>query len=97
MIKGLRIKDPTLIPLADYHRLPQRPIYDRTGAKIMRPIIIELTNASDKRKIYNKVKNLKAFNEERRMNKQSSVYITEHLLKQFQRERKLLLPFFKEA
>ena len=86
MKKGLRIEDPTLIPLADYHRLPQRPIYDRTGAKIMRPIIIKLTNPSDKCKIYNNVKNLKAFNEERRINKLSSVYITEHLPKQFQQE-----------
>ena len=68
MKKGLCIEDPTLIPIADYHRLPQRPIYDRTGARIMRPIIIKLTNASDKRKIYNNVKNLKAFNEERGMN-----------------------------
>ena len=53
MKKGLRIEDPTLNPLADnHHRLPQRPIYDRTGAKMMRPTIIKLTNASDRRKIY---------------------------------------------
>ena len=32
MKKGLRFEDPTLIPLADYHRLPQRPIHDRMGA-----------------------------------------------------------------
>ena len=63
----------------------------------MSPIIIKLTNASDRRKIYYNVKNLKAFNQERRMNKQSSVSITEHLPKQFQQERKLLLPLFKEA
>ena len=63
----------------------------------MRPIVIKLTNVIDKRKIFNNLKNLKTFNDERRRNNQSSIYITEHLPKQFQIERKLLLPFFKEA
>ena len=95
--KGLCFDDPAIIPLADYHRLPQRPIFDRNGDKIVRPIIIKLTNVIDKRKIFNNLKNLKTFNDERRKNNQSSIYITEHLPKQFQIERKLLLPFFKEA
>ena len=93
---ALQIKDPSTILLADYHRLPQHPIY-RDGLKVNRPVIIKLTNSNDKRLIFSHLNNLKAFNNTRKLNKQKPVYITEHLPKQFQLERKALLPTFKKA
>ena len=54
-------------------------------------------NSNDKRLIFGSLKNLKQFNNARKLNQQNSVYITEHLPKQFQLERKALLPAFKKA
>ena len=96
MKRSLQIKDPSAIMLADYHRLPQHPVL-KNGIKVNRLIIIKLTNSNDKRLISNSLKNLKQFNNAKKLNKQNSVYITEHLPKQFQLERKALLPAFKKA
>ena len=96
MKRGLQIKDPSAIMLADYHRLPQHPVL-KNGIKVNRPIIIKLTNSNDKRLIFSSLKNLKQFNNARKLNKQNFMYITEHLPKQFQLECKALLPAFKEA
>ena len=93
---GLQIKDPSAIMLADYHRLPQHPVL-KNGIKVNRPIIIKLTNSNDKRLIISSLKNLKQFNNARKLNKQNFTYITEHLPQQFQLECKALLPAFKEA
>jgi len=54
-------------------------------------------NVADKRKIYENLKNLKIYNQNRRASKQSTVYVTEHLPMQFQQERKMLLPYFKKG
>ena len=62
MKDGLKISDPMTIQLADYHRLPQH----KNGNRVNRPIILKLRNAADKRRIFNNVKNLKNYNEERR-------------------------------
>ena len=94
MKRGLQIKDPFAIMVADYHRLPQHPVL-KNGIKVNRPINIKLTNSNDKRLIFGSLKNLKQFNNARKLNQQNSVYITEHLPKQFQLERKALLPAFK--
>ena len=51
----------------------------------------------DKRRIFTNLHNLKPYNQQRRLSQQSAVYVTEHLPKQFQEERKQLLPRFKEA
>ena len=68
-----------------------------------RPIIIKLNNAIDKHKI---MSNLKAYNLARQNEQQpaatpprspKSVYVTAHLSKEFQEQRKRLLPQFKEA
>ena len=96
MKRGLQIKDLSAIMLADYHRLPQHPVL-KNGIKVNRPIIIKLTNSNDKLLIFGSLKNLKQFNNARKLNQQNSVYITEHLPKQFQLERKALLPAFKVA
>ena len=42
MKRGLQIKDPSAIMLADYHRLPQHPVL-KNGIKVNRSIIIKLT------------------------------------------------------
>ena len=55
MRRGLQIQEPSSIVLADYHRLPQHPIY-RNGEKVNRPIIIKLTNLNDKRSIFCRLK-----------------------------------------
>ena len=87
MKRGLQIKDPSAIMLADCHRLPQHPLL-KNGIKVNRPIIIKLTNSNEKRLIFGSLKNLKQFNNVRKLNKQNFVFIIEHLPKQFQLERK---------
>ena len=96
MKDGLLISDPLTIPLADYHRLPQRPEF-RDGRKITRLIIIKLTNAPHEKRIFSSLKNLKDYSERRRTQNQSTVYVTDHLPKSFLEERKLLLPQFRKA
>ena len=92
----LLIDDPSTISLADYHRLPQQPI-SRNNHKVHQPIIIKLANLTDKKLIFTKLKNLKKYNEKRKSVDKKPHYVTEHLPKQFQQERKALLPQFKEA
>ena len=96
MKDGLLIDDPSTISLADYHRLPQQPI-SRNNHEVHRPIIIKLANSTDKKLIFTKLKNLKKYNEIRKSVDKKPHYVTEHLPKQFQQERKALLPQFKEA
>ena len=102
MIKGLQL-DPVSIPLVKIHRLPQQSVV-RGGVNIVRPIIIKLNNAMDKHNIMSSLSNLKAYNLARQNEQQTaatppsfpkSVYITEHLPKEFQEQRKRLLPRFK--
>ena len=93
----LQIKDLSEIALADCHRLPQSTIFNNRKEKLTRPIIIKLINALDKRRIFRNLHNLKPYNQQRCLSQQSAVYVTEHLPKQFQEERKQLLPRFKEA
>ena len=104
MIKGLQL-DLVSIPLVDIHRLPQQPVV-RRGVTIARPIIIKLNNAMDKHKIMSNLSNLKAYNLACQNEPQTaattqrfpkSVYITEHLPKEFQEQRKRLLSQFKEG
>jgi len=59
MKEGLQIEEPSSIPLVDYHRLPQRPVY-KNNVKVNRPIIIKLSNAYDKRQIFSRLKYLKS-------------------------------------
>ena len=96
MKDGLLIIDPSMISLADFHRLPQQPIF-RNNCKVHRSNIIKLTNSTDKKLIFTKLKNLKKYNEIRKSVDKKPHYIIEHLPKQFQVERKALLSQFKEA
>ena len=90
--------NPSDIPIADIHRLPQKPIF-KVGKKMTRPIIVKLTNALDKSLIFSQLRKLKQYNAKRSENNQSRepVFITEHLPPAFQQQKKVLMPFFKEA
>ena len=55
MKDGLLIDDLLTISLADYYHLPQQPIF-RNNHKVHRPIIIKLTNSTDKKLIFTKLK-----------------------------------------
>ena len=96
MKEGLQIVDLTSITLTDYHRLPQQPVY-RNNCKVNRPIIVKLCNSNDKHLFFSKLKNFKQYNESRKMRDLKPHYITDHLPKLFQQERKSLLPYFKQA
>jgi len=63
------------------------------------PVIIKLVSATDKRLIYSHLKKLKTYNTLRCVMNLKPQYVTEHLPKKFQEERRLLLPVpvFKEA
>ena len=95
--EGLQV-NPHEIGIADFHRLPQHPIY-RDQKKVDRPIIIQLTTSTDKHKIMSSLKHLKSYNSNRKTKSLMArpVYITEHLPKQFLEQKKSLIPCFKEA
>ena len=92
--EGLKL-DPSTVNLDDIHRLPQGP--HRTGK--IRPIIIKMATNMDKQKIYSSLKNLKNYNTARSSNANDSspVFVTDHLPKLFQNQKKALIPHFKEA
>ena len=98
MRDGLKIDHPTSITVVDAHRLPQRPTY-RHGKRICRLLIVKLAIILDKNKIFGHVKNLKSFNEVRESTLllDKSVYVSNHLPKEFVLQRKRLYPPYKEA
>ena len=59
--------------------------------------MIKLTSAADKQKIFARLKNLKPYNEARLLTNSRSQYVTQHLPKLFQEEKKQLMPLFKFA
>ena len=97
--EGLNITDTSSISLADIHRLPQHPIYDKRHRKITRPIIIKFSTIFDKQKFTQNLKHLKQYNLKNReaCSATEYVYATEHLPKELQEQKKRLLPFYKDA
>ena len=93
MAEGLCL-DPSSIKIIDIHGLPQRPIF-KNGVKTTRPIIIKVNTIFDKRLVFASAKHLKSYNANQEND--SKVYITEHLPATFLKQRKQLLPNFKEA
>ena len=89
---ALLIDDPASIKLADAHRLPQHPVL-RNSKKIERPIIIKLTNAFDKQLTFKNLKCLKEYNETLNLKPKNPGYVTEHLLRELQMQKKRLIPF----
>lgn len=96
---GLKIPNTHEVAIVDVHRLPQHSI-SKHGKRIVRPIIAKLTSYSDKNLIMRSLKNLKTYNEERKTELGDSanyVYVTEHLPRELQQQKKQLLPAFKKA
>ena len=95
MKDGLKM-DFDKVPIVDFYGLPQQPLF-KLGKQITRPIIVKLAYMEDKTAIYKAAKNLKKYNRTRRKMQQSSpyVYITDHLPRAFQEQRKKLLSFNK--
>ena len=97
--EALKISDPNAFALADIHRLPQRPIYNKEQTKTTRPIIIKFVNIFDKYQFTQNLKNLKTYNAERKVKRQTTsyVYATKHLPKELQKQKKALKPLFQNA
>ena len=96
---ALKIPEAHVVAIADVHRLPQHSI-TRKGKRVTRPIIVKLTSYSDKNLIMRSLKNLRAYNEERKTKSEGTadyVYVTEHLPRVLQQQKKLLLPAYKQA
>ena len=51
----------------------------------------------DKRQFFSNLKRLKSFSTMRRTAKKSTIFVTDHLLKVFLQQKKLLMPQFKIA
>ena len=64
-ISGALKLDPTAIAIADIYRLPQRPKF-KDGIKVTRPIIVKLVHTKNKNLIYQNLRELKSFNEEKK-------------------------------
>ena len=84
------------INVVDIHRLPQTPLRIR-GKKVNRPIIVKLDSMMEKSKIFRNLKRLKSYNDLRKLDNKSSIFVTDHLPKVFLEQKKLLMPQFKEA
>ena len=69
------------------HRYPQRPILVNK-AKKNRSITIKLSTAVERKRIFSSLKRLKKFNEERSASNSPPIYVTEHLPKEFQIQKK---------
>jgi len=103
------MENPADIKIADIHRLPQWPIYVNNKRKC-RPVIVKLTCAMDKYKIFQLAKNLKSYNPNRsdpsvssfssennkQQNKQK-IYITNHLPQEFIFQKRALRTKFLAA
>ena len=90
--------DPAEIHLVDVYRLFRYPILFR-DKQAARPIIIKLQNVFEKKKIMDSLPKLKAYNQKRGELATSnfSIFISEHLSKEFQNHKKSLMSKFKEA
>ena len=96
--EALGIDNLKTIKFADVHRLPQHPVY-RAGKKMNRPVIIKLTNSFDKHLIFKSLKNLKLYTDNWNVKPKSQhyTYITEHLPRELQLQKKRLLPLYKKV
>ena len=99
--EGLQIVEPSSISLVDIHRLPQRPSPVEFGKTKSRPIIVKLATQDDKNRIYQSLKLLKFYNRQEvnpyTGKRYPNVYVTDHLPREFEKQRTLPLPLFKAA
>ena len=101
LFEGLQIVEPSSISLVDIHRLPQRPRAVDFGTTKPRPIIVKLATQDDKNRIYKSLKYLKFHNRQEvnpyAGNRYPNVYVTDHLPREFEKQRTLLLPLLIAA
>ena len=99
--EGLQTVEPSSISLVDIYRLPQRPRAVEFGKTKTRPIIVKLATQDDKNRIYQSLKFLKFYNRQEANpyigKRYPNVYVTDHLPREFEKQRTLLLPLFKAA
>jgi len=97
--EGLQIENPNAIAISDIHRLPQHPIFDKNNREMTRPIIIKFSTIFGKRHFIQNLKKLKHYNEQRKLNDKSAMYVyaTEHLPKALQLQKKKLKGLFDAA
>ena len=91
-----------------FYRLPQRPVL-RNGQRACRSIIVKLTTAIDKAKIFRSSKTIKSYNVAANLQNLSDsnendesiakryVYVTDHLPKAFLMQKRSFMPEFKAA
>ena len=96
MTEGLQV-NPDEIAIADLCKLLQQPTY-QNQKKIDRSIMFELTTSTDKHKIMLSLKKNKNCNSDCKQKNQTAppVYVTEHLLKQFLKQKKSPIPCSKK-
>ena len=99
MVEGLSININEEIKIVDIHHLPQYPIFFENKIKLNQPIIVKLNDTFSKQRFYASLRNLKQYNNKRKRKSLSSqyVYVTEHLHKELQQQKKKLLPKYKQA
>ena len=85
---------PAEIALADFHWLPQQPVF-KNGKKENRPIIIKITNSSEKHFIYSSLKYLKPYNSKRKLQSLQPHYWAS--AETFARRNKITVPIYKAA
>ena len=96
---GLKISNFHAVAVADVHRLSQHPI-TKNGKHITPSIIVKFTSYSDESMIMRSLKNLEEFNQERKRtfgSETNYVYVTEHLSRELQQQKKKLLSACKEV
>ena len=90
--------DASAVSLVDIHRLPQRSV-TKNGKRVDRPIVIKVATVMDKARITGSLRKLKMFNEGRKKDdpNTSYVFVTDHLPKRFELQKKKLITQFNEV
>ena len=64
---------------------------------MIRPIIVKLANVTTKHNIFGNLKRLKTYNRAKKLEGKPLLFVTDHLLKRFLEQKKLLMPHFIQA
>ena len=72
--KGLKIENPGDVEFVDIHRFPKHSINNH-GKTFHRPIIVKLLTMSDKNLIFEKLRNLQAYNIEKKQSRNFYPYV----------------------
>lgn len=96
---ALKLPNWETMVISDCHRLPQKPLKLqrnlRSGKKKRRPLIFKVTTRKDCNAVWDNVSNLKEFNDDQSAD--DKIYITKHLPKQLQDQKKALQKVYNKA